>query len=92
MSEHPDVMSAYDHPEAVCQRCGGNNVMSWHADSDRWNLAIEALGLSISAILCPGCFTEGHERATGLVTAWRLIPADPFQHGTWDDLLEEGEQ
>jgi hypothetical protein len=34
-----------DDIEATCQRCGGNNP-TWSVDSDRFNMAVEALGLT----------------------------------------------
>jgi hypothetical protein len=69
-------------PEDICQRCGGNNIWSWSVDSDRFNAAVNALGLDSGAILCPTCFVDGHELATGLRVTWRLAP-DPvhfFHH------------
>ena len=66
--------------EDRCQRCRGKNVSSWFVDSDRFNLAVTALGLDSGAIICPGCFVEGHEAATGSLTTWKLLPAEPFIH------------
>jgi hypothetical protein len=63
------------HPEDTCQRCGGNNIWSWSVDSDRFNAAMEALGLDSGAIVCPVCFVDGHELATGLRVTWRLEPS-----------------
>lgn len=59
-----------EHPEQHCERCGGVNPV-WFVDSDRWNLAV---GDDTHLILCPGCFVAAHEKATGLVTVWRLVP------------------
>lgn len=62
------------HPEAYCHRCGARNIHSWWVDSDRFNIAMEALGLDRGTIVCPQCFVEGHHLATGLSTSWRLVP------------------
>lgn len=61
------------HPEDYCHRCGRRNPC-WWVDSDRWNPAVHALGLTYTAILCPSCFVEGHEQATGMTCAWYLTP------------------
>jgi hypothetical protein len=58
--------------ELICQRCDGPNIWSWSVDSDRFNLSMEALGLDAGAVVCPVCFVEGHEKATGLRTTWRM--------------------
>lgn len=70
------------HPERFCHRCGGINVRSWFVDSDRYNVAVAALGLTYTAILCPGCFVVGHELATGMACTWKLTPdpTTPFRH------------
>lgn len=73
------------HPEDFCHRCGGRNVRSWFAPSDRWNAAVAALGLAVGAILCPGCFVLGHERATGLSCTWTLVPDTHFRPIEDDD-------
>lgn len=62
------------HPEETCQRCGNPNILSWSVDSDRFNAAMEALELTRAAIVCPSCFVEGHEKATGLRPHWVLVP------------------
>jgi hypothetical protein len=62
------------HPEDTCERCDRPNIWSWFVPSDRFNLAMEALGLNSGAIVCPVCFVEGHEKATGLRTSWQLVP------------------
>ena len=67
------------HPEDYCHRCGACNL-SWHVDSDRFNAAMEALGLTSTAIVCPACFVEGHEAASGMRTSWELRPSTPFRH------------
>lgn len=68
------------HPEDFCQRCGNRNVPSWFVDSDRFNAAMEALGLNSAAIVCPRCFVVGHEKATGMSCSWHLMPGTPFRH------------
>lgn len=62
------------HPEAFCHHCGNRNLWSWWVDSDRFNLAMAALGLDSATIVCPVCFVKGHEAATGLRTSWHLVP------------------
>lgn len=64
------------HPEDYCQRCFTRNI-TWSIDSDRFNAAVEALGLRSTAIICIACFVEGHELATGLTCSWTL---GPFTH------------
>lgn len=65
------------HPEDFCHRCGGKNVRSWSVDSDRFNAALGYPNEHpYDGIVCPGCFVELHEQATGLQTVWRLAP-DP---------------
>lgn len=68
------------HPEDFCHRCGGKNVRSWYSDNDRWNTALGSLktGVNYNGIICPGCFVQLHESATGLQITWKLIP-DPQQ-------------
>jgi hypothetical protein len=66
--------------EDTCQRCGGDNIWSWFVPSDRFNASMEALGLNSGAIVCPVCFVDGHERATGMRTSWQLVPDHPFHH------------
>lgn len=68
-----------DHPEGDCQECGRSNEGSWFVDSDRFNAAMHAIGRGRGAIVCPSCFIAAHERATGLSTSWRLVPATPFR-------------
>lgn len=69
------------HPEDYCHRCGGRN-RSWFVDSDRFNAAYGPPDEHPhNGIVCPGCFIEAHEAATGLTTTWRLVPAQPFRPG-----------
>jgi hypothetical protein len=68
------------HPEDYCHRCGGRNVSSWFVDSDRFNAALGPSGNHpFNGIVCPGCFVELHEAATGLHTTWKLEPSVPFR-------------
>jgi hypothetical protein len=71
------------HPEDSCERCGNQNP-SWSVDSDRFNIAMKALGLERSVIVCPSCFVKGHEKATGMSCSWNLVPGTPFR---WLDTL-----
>jgi len=66
------------HPEDFCQRCLSRNP-TWSTDSDRFNMAAEALGLRYTSIICVACFVEGHEKATGLRASWKLIPWTHFK-------------
>lgn len=61
-----------DHPEAICQRCGGRNPV-WWVDSDRFNTACNN-----GEIVCPTCFIFAHEAATGMSCAWELRPGTHF--------------
>lgn len=61
------------HPEDFCHLCGGRNVV-WWVDSDRWNLAVEALDRGVLEILCPTCFVILWQESTGLTATWRLVP------------------
>lgn len=68
------------HPEDYCHRCGGRNVASWFVDSDRFNAAMGAPeDHQWNGIICPGCFVELHEQATGLMATWKLAPDTPFR-------------
>ena len=67
------------HPEDYCHRCGGRNP-SWSVDSDRFNAAFGPPSEHpYQGIVCPGCFVEAHEAATGLTCSWELVPATPFR-------------
>lgn len=68
------------HPEEYCHRCGGKNVWSWHVDSDRFNTAMgPPAEHQWNGIVCPGCFVELHEAATGMRCSWTLVPYTPFR-------------
>jgi hypothetical protein len=69
-----------DQSEDTCQRCGGNNIWSWNVPSDRFNVAMKALGLTSAAMVCVTCFVDGHELATGMRTVWTLQPDGAFWH------------
>lgn len=63
------------HPEEICHRCGGVNVPSWWVESDRFNLAMgPPIEHQWQGIVCPGCFVQLHEAATGLSCTWTLRP------------------
>lgn len=66
------------HPEATCERCDRPNI-SWAVDSDRFNMAVASLGYTSGAVLCPVCFVEGHEKASGMQCSWDLVPGTPFR-------------
>lgn len=67
-------------PEDYCHRCGGRNVRSWSIDSDRFNAAFgPPESHPYQGIVCPGCFVEAHEKATGLACTWKLVPDTPFR-------------
>ncbi len=72
------------HPEDYCHRCGNRNIPSWSVDSDRFNIAM-GREHQWNGIICPTCFVDLHEQASGLVTTWRLVP-EMFRAGTWDEL------
>lgn len=78
----PTIVAERDRSERWCRRCGGRNPWSWSMDSDRWNVATRHDDWLNNAIMCPGCFVELHEEATGLRTTWRLVPdpMTPFRH------------
>ncbi len=86
LSVHPDEIKeqrklgwAEFHPETFCHRCGGKNVRSWFVAHEYFNSAVEALGLTSAAIICPGCFVVGHELTSGLWCTWELVPYSPFK-------------
>lgn len=63
------------HPEDFCHRCGNRNVGSWFVASDRFNAAMgRHVEHQWNGIVCPACFVELHEAATGLRTTWELVP------------------
>lgn len=45
--------------EHFCERCGGPNLMCWHAPSPLWNAVMrDADGLETYGVVCPRCFGE----------------------------------
>lgn len=58
------------HPEAICERCGGPNVV-WFAPNDLWNRVIG----SPEGIVCPRCFVLAAE-AKGIDEIWSLAPSN----------------
>lgn len=71
------------HPEEYCHRCGGINL-TWYVDSDRFNTAMGGADNNMrwNGIICPGCFVQLHEEATGMYASWKLVP-DMFR---WPDI------
>ena len=59
------------HPEDFCHRCGHRNL-SWYVDSALWVEAWAQAEPGIQSVLCPQCFAELWERATGLRITWEL--------------------
>ena len=77
------------HPEDYCHRCGGRNA-SWHVDSDRFNAAMGPPTLHRwNGIICPGCFVELHEAATGLTATWTLSPDTPFRRRVTEEPADD---
>lgn len=74
------------HPEDYCHRCGTRNVWSWSVDNPLWNVAIGAT----SPILCPQCFTEAYQRATGTEGRchWELCLSRPPSDSALVDEIE----
>jgi hypothetical protein len=69
----PDVGTP-DHPEALCHRCGGPNVV-WVAPSPLWNAVMRGGSINgdddPAGIVCPTCFAVlAQER--GVAEFWRL--------------------
>lgn len=56
------------HPEAICDRCGGPNIV-WYAPNELWNRAMPDDG-----IVCPLCFVVA-ARVVGIDPVWCLAPA-----------------
>jgi hypothetical protein len=66
VSETPHGITV-GHPEAVCGRCGGPNIV-WYAPNDLWSRAMPGDG-----IVCPLCFVVA-ARAVGIDPVWRMAP------------------
>jgi hypothetical protein len=65
------------HPETYCHRCGQRNLHSWATAHDLWSQACETGLMPGSHIVCPQCFTEMWETATGRAVSWTLSIDDP---------------
>lgn len=67
-----------EHPETVCRRCGGPNVV-WHAPSPLWNAVMRGGSIDgpqeFGELICPTCFAVLAEER-GIATDWRLDAAD----------------
>lgn len=63
-----------DHPEYLCERCHGLNVV-WFAPSQIWNQAHGEFD-----ILCPVCFVSLAEAAGIKPTAWQIAPEGYSEH------------
>lgn len=65
--------------EDYCHRCGCRNI-TWSIESDRFNLAMGSppAAHQWNGIICPACFVELHEAATGLRCSWSLVPLTHF--------------
>lgn len=62
-----------DHPEAICDDCGGANVV-WFAPSEIWNRVCRPNGeIAADPMLCPRCFILRAE-AMGLKFIWEVYP------------------
>lgn len=59
------------HPEDFCHRCGRRNPV-WWVDANQWETATEDRPRGELDILCPSCFVELHEAATGQRFLWEL--------------------
>lgn len=62
------------HPEDFCHRCGNRNLRSWYVASDLWDAAWSMIEPGIQSVLCPPCFDELWEKATGIRMTWELRP------------------
>lgn len=65
------------HPESVCERCGGANLLSWHAPSPLWNTVMrdEDGTDAFNGIVCPRCFGE-LAQAKGVAATFCLTTHD----------------
>ena len=61
------------HPEDFCHRCGHPNL-SWFVAGPLWHEAWSQVEPDIQSVLCPQCFGELWERATGLRITWEMRP------------------
>lgn len=65
------IDEAMAHPEDVCHKCGGPNVV-WFGPKDIWNGAIRGQGEP--EIICPTCFIQLAEAAGYITVVWRVAP------------------
>jgi hypothetical protein len=74
------------HPEETCERCGGLNVLSWHAPSPLWNAVLRdpVTREDRWSIICPRCFAElAEESVVGSSAGWHWAPCgEPLPE--WD--------
>jgi hypothetical protein len=74
------------HPETTCERCGGPNVLSWHAPSPLWNAVLRdpVTREDRWSIICPRCFAElAEESVVGSSAGWHWAPCgEPLPE--WD--------
>lgn len=60
------------HPEAICDKCGRENV-TWFVRSDLWN-AVARKSDGADPMLCPVCFITEAEAKGHNATAWEIVP------------------
>lgn len=69
-------MTAPEHPEQTCHRCGGPNI-TWSAPSPLWNEVMRGGDINdaelYDGIVCPICFVQLTEER-GIASLWRLYP------------------
>lgn len=74
------IESASDHPENVCNRCGGPNV-SWCAPSPLWNYVMRGGTIDgdwqYGELICPMCFVALAQEK-GIDVSWRVSPVAPI--------------
>lgn len=63
-------LSAEDHPESHCQKCGGPNIV-WFAANDLWNRVVGEE--EECSIVCPICFVEMAEAKGIKPPAWQVV-------------------
>lgn len=81
----------WNSAERFCRRCKARNIDSWFVASERWREA----GFQDNEIVCPQCFTQAWEKATGKLVTWELS-IDPLTLGNTAEgipnYVEGGEQ
>lgn len=70
--------STADSPgEETCFRCGGPNLLCWHAPSPLWNAVMrDADGRDTYGVVCPRCFGEMAKEA-GVAWSFCVTTHDP---------------